>query len=768
MNRPFLAALLLVSSLTTVHAQMPVGSWRTHFAMHDATDCARLGDRIYVLSDGSLYSYHPDDEGIDTYDKTNLLSDQGIAFMQRCETEKLLMLVYRNANIDLLTADGSLINMPDWHDKSSYDPTVNDVYVSGSMAYLSANFGIVAVNLKKREFANTYPAGTHVLSTAASTDVILAATPDGVRMGHTSDNLLDAANWHTLCTNYFNQIVHFKGQFVALSHTKGLYLVGLDGSVHRFLQGQFSRLSIHDNTLTACGQSGVLVFHDNLDSPQTLTFDCTVNDAYLDHDTWWAACGNQGLRGYAANNDTALTLTTASIIPDSPVRNYCDYLTTTPDERLLVAGGCLDYFGTTSYPGTLELFADESWTAFQEDGIAAATGLKRYSNITSIVQDPTDPTHHYASAYGEGIYEFKNGQFVANLNNSNSKLETVIAGNPNYTRISRLQYGPDGNLWITNSHAQSPVKVLSKDDGNIHDIYYPELKEQPTVTDILFHSSGLKWVVVMRADAGLFGIDDGGTPLDTRDDRTRFISPHFADQDGNSTTIDMIYDIAEDKRDGSVWVLTNKGPYVIKAPKEFFNDGFTFTKIKVSRNDGTNIVDYLLDGVYTTCIAIDAAGRKWIGTQNSGIYLIDGDDYHTLHHFTAADSPLPSDAIKDIAILGSTGEVFIATEAGLVSFRGEATDPADEYVEKAVYAFPNPVEPDYTGVITVVGLKADSDVRIIATDGSLVSAGHSLGGSYVWDGCTSDGRRVPTGIYHVLAADAEGHSGIITHIVIAR
>lgn len=766
MKRLLVTLTLLVSCCCLLEAQLAIGEWRAHYAYHNATACTSLGGNIYVLSDGSLYSYNPDDEYIDIYNKCTLLTDQGIAFMERCEAENVLMLVYKNANIDFLYPDESIVNLSDWHDKSSYDPTVNDVSISGSQAYLASNFGVVVVNLRKKEFTNTYPAGKNIISAVTDGKVILAATPDGVRMGRLTDNLLDAANWHTLCTNYFNRLVCFNGQFVALSHTYGLYSVNLDGSVKRFFDGKLSHLSVKDGKLIAGNENDLYVFDSLLAAPTRLSFDTPVSDAFLQGNTWWTACGTQGLRGYA--NGSQPQLTTASILPESPMRNYCDYITFTPDNRLLLAGGCLDYFGTTSYPGTVSIFDNESWTSFQEEGITDVTGLRKYSNVTSIVQDPTDPSHHFVSAYGEGIYEFRDGRFVANLNCTNSTLETAIEGNANYTRISRLQYDADGNLWITNSHAHSPLKVMTKSDGKLIDLYYDELCEQPTVTDILFHSSGLKWVIVMRAEAGLFCIDDAGTPFNTADDRTRFISPRFTDQDGNSTVIDYVYDIAEDK-DGSIWVLTNQGPYVIRQPEHFFDPDFTFTKVKVPRNDGTNFVDYLLDAVYTTCIAIDAVGRKWIGTQSNGIYLISADGYETIHHFMASNSPLPSDVIKDIAINGTTGEVFIATDAGLVSFRSDATTPADEYVKSAVYAFPNPVEPDYEGVITINGLKADSDVRIIATDGTPMDAGTSLGGSYSWSPINpATGRRVATGVYHVLATDAEGRSGIATHIVVVR
>lgn len=766
MKRVALLVVVVCLNIVNLCAQMAIDQWRYHAAYHDATVCTTMGGRIYVVSDGSLYSYNPDDSFVDIYNKATNLSDRGIRYMVRCEAEDVLVLVYENANIDLLYPDEHVVNLPDFHEKNTLDPTVNDVIIHGSYAYLATNFGVVVVNIRKQEFANTYPAGTNLISVAANDDYILALTSEGVRCGKTSDNLLDASNWRLLCSNHFNKLGYFDGQFLGLSTVNGLYQVNLDGTVKKVFEGKNNHMApIGKQLLLSAGNTAYIFDHLNT-TPLKLTFDQEVNDVVYADKMWWAACGTNGLNGWTADEDGSLTPSVTDILPDSPRRNYCDYLSFTPNERLLVAGGCLDYFGTTTYPGTIEIFEDERWTNFEEEGIKAQTGLMGYSNITSVVQDPTDENHHYASAFGQGIYEFRDGKFVGNINSSNSALETVIAGNPSYTRIGELQYDKSGNLWITNCHAESPIKVLTTANELIS-LPYEELKKLPTITHILFDTNGLTWVIAMRADPGLFCIDDGGTPFNTADDRTKFVSPGFKDQDGNNTTLDYIYDITEDKT-GTIWILTNHGPYVMHNPKEFFLSDFHFTKVKVPRNDGTNNADYLLDGVYTTCIAVDAADRKWIGTQSSGLYLISADGYETIHHFTAANSPLPSDNIKDIAIKGSTGEVFIGTDKGLVSFMGDATTPADSYEKSAVYAYPNPVDPDYEGVITIVGLKENSSVKVINTAGRLVAEGTSLGGSFGWSGKDESGKRVPTGVYFVLATDKEGKEGIATKILFIK
>jgi flagellar hook assembly protein FlgD len=103
-----------------------------------------------------------------------------------------------------------------------------------------------------------------------------------------------------------------------------------------------------------------------------------------------------------------------------------------------------------------------------------------------------------------------------------------------------------------------------------------------------------------------------------------------------------------------------------------------------------------------------------------------------------------------------------------VSYISDAQQAEERYEEEKVYAYPNPVYPDYEGLITIVGLKANSNVKIVNTAGRLVAEGTSLGGSFTWDGKTTQGNRVATGVYYVLGADEEGNEGIVTKVLFVK
>lgn len=773
MKQPSLRHLILLCCLLcslAVESQSAVGSWRSHLAYHNATQCVTVGDKVYVVSDGSLYSYSPEDEFVENYDKANILSDQGIRHIAADESSGTLVIIYDNANIDLIASDGTLTNITDYANKVTLDPTVNDLRIIGNNAYLATNFGLTVLNVARQEFGGTYMLSKTTYSCVELHGIIYAATAEGIYSGNTKNNLQDISNWQKLNNEVYTQLTTFNGALIALKAKESVYRINpTNGNSVLLRKGPFHFMHTTEDKLFVGNHINIFEY-ETLDKATLLTIEDNVKYLTTDGTTYWAACGTEGLNGYRYDKENKrVERVVTKVIPNSPRRNHCQYLNFVNDERLLIAGGCLNYFDETFFDGTLMMYEDGTWTTFQEEGIAEQTGV-HYKNMTSIVQDPKDENHHYASSFGQGIYEFRDMKLVAHYTDQNSELETALPGTTRYTRISRLQYDKEGNLWISNAdgagNVKSPLKIM-RPDGTMKSLYYKELEALPTVTEVLFDSRGWVWVVSMRYDVRLFCIDTNGTLENTADDRVRTFNEKFTDQDGQSTEVYYINDIAEDLN-GDLWVMTDKGPYVLYNTSKAFDEKYHFTKIKVPRNDGTNYADYLLDGVYTTCMTIDDANRKWIGTLNNGLYLITGDGLETVHHFTKDNSPLPSNTIESLALQHSSGELYIGTDRGLISYTTDATQGEVEYDEEKVYAYPNPVTPDYDGLITIVGLKANTHVKITNTAGRLVAEGTSLGGSFTWDGKTPYGQRVATGIYYVLGCDEEGNEGVVTKILFVK
>lgn len=762
--------LFFLMSFVLVQAYPQNNRWTIYAAYHDASKCVSVGSKIYVLSDGGLYSYDYEDMDVVTYDKSGVLSDNGIFDISYCSEEKTLVIVYNNGNIDLLYDDGSVYNMTDFKNKTAGDKTINDIYVNGKNMYMSTNYGLLIVDIAERIFSKTYTLDYGINSVAVDGNFIYAATDNGVYKGNTADNLQDKSKWSVITKNAIDEFIDFNGKLYSLT-SSGVF--SIDKST--FAMTNISKFSAkywsicNDMLLLSDASS---LYSVGTDGKVTLLDGKGIRTADYAGNTYWCACGTDGLKGMSLK-DGKFTENVSSVIPDSPMRNYSYFLRMTPENRLLVAGGSFNYNGQ-SFPGTLMKYENQSWTCFDEETPIATVGKSLYVNVTDIAQDPNDSEHHFAGSASDGIFEFKDYKMVNHYDYRNSPLQSILpsSSRPNaYVWITGLEYDKDGNLWMLNNQTDTIVRIL-KNDGKWAALYYSEIKDIPTLDQVLFDNRGWAWINCRRTTnnpvnyAGVFCVDTKGTLENTADDSRKFIT-RFSNQDGVAYSPDLFNCIAEDL-DGNIWFGTDKGPFVTYSPEDVFDNGFYFTQVKIPRNDGTNLADYLLSDVNITCITIDGGNRKWMGTSGNGVYLLSSDGIEMIEHFTTENSPLISDNIESIAIDGSTGEVFFGTDAGLVSYLGMATDPAGSLSDDNIKVYPNPVRPEYTGRVSITGLMRDTDVKIVSASGYLVNSGTSVGGEYTWDGKNKGGKRVASGVYYVLAADAEGNSGAVAKILVIR
>ena len=758
--------LFFLMSFVLVQAYPQNNRWTIYAAYHDASKCVSVGSKIYVLSDGGLYSYDYEDMDVVTYDKSGVLSDNGIFDISYCSEEKTLVIVYNNGNIDLLYDDGSVYNMTDFKNKTAGDKTINDIYVNGKNMYMSTNYSLLIVDIAERIFSRTYTLDYGINSVAVDGNFIYAATDNGVYKGNTADNLQDKSKWSVITKNAIDK-------FIDLYSLTSSGVFSIDKST--FAMTNISKFSAkywsicNDMLLLSDASS---LYSVGTDGKMTLLDGKGIRTADYAGNTYWCACGTDGLKGMSLK-DGKFTENVSSVIPDSPMRNYSYFLRMTPENRLLVAGGSFNYNGQ-SFPGTLMKYENQSWTCFDEETPIATVGKSLYVNVTDIAQDPNDSEHHFAGSASDGIFEFKDYKMVNHYDYRNSPLQSILpsSSRPNaYVWITGLEYDKDGNLWMLNNQTDTIVRIL-KNDGKWAALYYSEIKDIPTLDQVLFDNRGWAWINCRRTTnnpvnyAGVFCVDTKGTLENTADDSRKFIT-RFSNQDGVAYSPDLFNCIAEDL-DGNIWFGTDKGPFVTYSPEDVFDNGFYFTQVKIPRNDGTNLADYLLSDVNITCITIDGGNRKWMGTSGNGVYLLSSDGIEMIEHFTTENSPLISDNIESIAIDGSTGEVFFGTDAGLVSYLGTATDPAGSLSDDNIKVYPNPVRPEYTGRIYITGLMRDTDVKIVSASGYLVNSGTSVGGEYTWDGKNKGGKRVASGVYYVLAADAEGNSGAVAKILVIR
>lgn len=447
--------------------------------------------------------------------------------------------------------------------------------------------------------------------------------------------------------------------------------------------------------------------------------------------------------------------------PGGPKYNYFGFLK-------MYGGKLYSCNGTmNSNPGCIQVLSNDEWSVFQDD-IATQTGIN-YQDVFSLDIDPRDNSHVMAGSR-EGLYEFRNGQFVKLWNSDNSLIESFNKKSKNYQLVFGVMYDKDGNLWLLNSQAPTQSILEYTKDGEWkafpHEelmklkYLFPEPQSLGTLKGMMTDSRGLIWFVNDHWTVPSFYAYQTGTNA-----LNSYQGP-FVNEDGTSLGITSCKCIVEDK-DNNMWIGTNIGPFMLETDQITATSPI-LTQVKVPRNDGTNYADYLLSGVNIQSIVVDKNNRKWFGTNGNGLYLIAADNITTLAHFTKTNSKLLSDNILSLALNDATGELFIGTDQGLCSYTGNFSDSSNGMTKDNVWAYPNPVKPDYTGAITITGLENGASVKIVTSNGVLVNEGTASNGEYKWYGINRDGKRVASGIYMVEVATSEGEKGVVCKIAIVR
>jgi hypothetical protein len=448
--------------------------------------------------------------------------------------------------------------------------------------------------------------------------------------------------------------------------------------------------------------------------------------------------------------------------PGGPKYNYFGFLRFANGQLY----SCNGNSGTTQ-PGCIQILNNGNWNIYKDDDISSQSGYN-YITIYCLDYDPNDISHVFAGAMN-GLYEFRNGQFVKLYNSTNSPIEAFNGTSMNHQLVTGVKFDANGTLWLLNS--QAPTKAMIKySNGTFTSVPQPvlmKLDEAPFKNK----SNGFMCNMMIDREGYMWFVNDNWAlaALYRYNISTNTITAYekIVNQDG--IAIQNLYHVTSVVEDleNNIWIGTDQGPFMLERAR-IENGESIFTQVKVPRNDGTNYADYLLSGIYIHDIVVDAAGRKWFATDGNGVYLISADNMTQLQHFTVENSNLLSNTVLDIDINNETGEVFFGAANGLCSYMSDATTTYDEMTKDNVWAYPNPVTPDYQGLITVVGLTLNADVKILASNGALVAEGRSSGGTFTWNGCDKNGDPVASGVYMVATAKADGSKGTVCKIAIVR
>lgn len=470
---------------------------------------------------------------------------------------------------------------------------------------------------------------------------------------------------------------------------------------------------------------------------------------------WWTRNDAGRLACYTLATDGTRTYKTEGVLPEGPASNHF-YRLYMHGGKLYSVGGFWAQERDGSYPGEVHVWDGSQWSEFEQP--TSQTIGHRYIDLLCMDFDPNKEGHVMVGGKG-GVYEFQDGEFIHHFGRQNSVLESGV-NSDDYTLVTSLKYDTDGNLWLLNSMATSPIVQITK-EGEWITYRHPEVEDDYkwNLTGMFVSpTNGKMWFVNnYYQDTRLYAYDYRTETLNS------VCGPTYVNEDETPVIPNNIHSVSEDK-EGNIWLSTSTGPLYL-TPADVQNG--RVTQHKVPRNDGTDLADYLLTNVEIRCVRADGANRKWIGTSD-GVFLISADCNTMVQHFTVNNSSLLSNVVNDILVDQNSNIVYFATDNGLCSYASDATQPAEAMDKDNVYAYPNPVTPDYTGDVTIVGLSFDADVKIVTSNGVLVNSGRSTGGTYRWNGRDLKGKRVASGVYMVETAMQDGGKGVVCKIAIVN
>lgn len=454
----------------------------------------------------------------------------------------------------------------------------------------------------------------------------------------------------------------------------------------------------------------------------------------------------------------------STLNPGGPKYNNFAYMKFAYGQLYTCGGG---YYSGVSRPGCIQVLKEDDWNNYPQEDISTKTGVK-FNDLLCLDVSPVEKDHLFVGGRN-GLYEFKDGEFANYYNKDNSPIQPYNDVNKEYELILGTSFDKEGNLWLLNSQAPTQSIIEYTKDNKWVSHSQPTLmkldddkfknKSLGYLRNIIFDNRGLMWFVNAHWTIPSFYC------YQTSNNAIKGYTS-FTNEDGVTINATYVNCIAEDNNH-DIWIGTNAGP-VLLTKEQMNNDNSILTQVKVPRNDGTNLADYLLSDVNISCIAVDKANRKWFGTTNNGVYLINSDNIQQLQHFTSTNSPLLSDNIESIAINDENGLVYFGTDKGLCAYQSTASSINEEMTKDNVWAYPNPVSPEYTGNITITGLSLNANITITTSNGVLVNKGTSNSGIYTWNGCDLKGKRVASGIYMVMTATENGEKGCVCKIAIVR
>jgi hypothetical protein len=734
-----LLCFILLPGWLTAQSNIAIGNWRTHFSYQNARLLALSPEQAYVASQYGMYSYHFSDNTLSVLSKLDGLSDAGISAMAYRPIADILILAYRSGVVDVLSrGDISSFTLLA---EAETDELINSITYLGDSLFLATSEGVRVLRMStdplsigiRESYTRLASDGEPlaIFDIAVRGDSIFLATEEGI-LGNSLGrdiNRQDFRSWRRY------------GPDRGIPAMPIRHLAVYDNTLYAALDG--TGIYTYENDLWQLGNLRSKDAFNSLKASALGLVATTTRQVWVLDETWQAydlpapqdaALGTDGTLWIADGSSGLIRLKDGqqeSFYPNGPLRDDI--------YSIHYAGGKL--ISLQQGPAAFSVFESGRWVNYDSTYLQQATDTQLLRQLTDTDFLPADG-HFYFGSAGSGLLRWDGADAFS----------LITAGQDNSlinNQISALEAENEW-LWITNYSLTSPLHRYDAVEDRWQ-AFSPYLGTGNFPLDLVLVDDR-PWIL-----SGRGGIEEQtGENLFAYDPETNETQNVRARVAAGNLPGSLFTDL-KPARDGAIWMAGNEGISYFPIPAEIFTAPQPSVVKPIFENQ------FLLFGVYITALAVDGGNRKWVGTRE-GIWLFEDDGEALVSRFTANNSPLPSDNILDITINGQSGEVFILTDKGLVSYRGTASEGGPMHQD--VKIFPNPILPDFAGQVGIEGLVTDADVKITTISGRLVRQIEASGGTATWDVLDYNGSRVAPGVYLVFSASDDGSETFIGKIAV--
>lgn len=704
-------------------------------------------------------------------DDLTRLDGSAIAYSESME---LIFVGYLTGVIDVIDVnDFKITHLSDIERNTSFSQKgINDFFISNNVLLVATDFGIVEYDLNGMFVKDSYikfgDFGTAIpINTIFEySENLYLGTDEGIAFKALDDEF-SASSWD----NIDGSDGFSSSSTVAIGAFENIIYASTNSENFKFENGIWSQnpefgsdiivdYSSNENFLIAL--SAERIYYKNVNGQLNNTF-LSVNFG-----TTLARIpfSDRVLFGSINSGLGALDISNGSITYSSVDGPYVNFF-----EGMKFVNGVLISGSTRSSSRREEIDKSRGFYVY-EDGV-----WENYNEIITpefdgvVFRQPFKTTasgnYYYFGSWGTGIVRFdKNTDEITLFDETNSTLRGWPQDSELYPVISGLETDSQNDVWLVSRYGDTPLYKQTPGDDDWQSFEENSAAASSDLYENLFIDSfDQKWIPIQNAQSSGTGllVIDTKNPEDETDD----VGIKLQTGGNNGNLPDSKVNVIIEDNNGEVWIGTARGIAKFIFPEILIEGSTQERTAQWLINEDTSAVSrFLLRDINATAMAVNAANEKWLGSANQGVYLLNAEGSKILKRFTTENSPLFSNSIKSIAINDITGEVFIATDVGLISYQDIPKSPVNKMKELKV--FPNPFNYDKNEEIFIEGLSDETFIKVLGVDGTVINSFQTTGGRVSWNGKDSNGKQLGSGVYFIIAVDSGGSSKGVGKVVIVR